>query len=83
MPLVQILIFGFAISTEINNAGIAILDNSKDAATQKICNKLLSSGYFKLEANLTDYKEIEPSFRKGKIKEVIIFENNFAQKLEN
>ena len=82
MPLVQILIFGFAISTEINNAGIAILDNSKDAATQKICNKLLSSGYFKLEANLTDYKEIEPSFRKGKIKEVIIFENNFAQKLE-
>lgn len=82
MPLVQILIFGFAISTEINNAGIAILDNSKDAVTQKITNKLLSSGYFKLEANLSDYKEIEPMFRKGNIKEVIIFENNFAQKLE-
>ncbi|NVN93872.1 MAG: ABC transporter permease [Bacteroidetes bacterium] len=81
MPLVQILIFGFAITTEINNAGIAILDNSKDITTQKITNKLLSSGYFKLEANLSDYKEIEPSFRKGKIKEVIIFENNFAQKL--
>jgi ABC-2 type transport system permease protein len=82
MPLVQILIFGFAISTEINNAGIAILDNSKDAVTQKITNKLLSSGYFKLEANLSNYKEIEPMFRKGNIKEVIIFENNFAQKLE-
>lgn len=82
MPLVQILIFGFAISTEINNAGIAILDNSKDAVTQKITNKLLSSGYFNLEANLSDYKEIEPMFRKGNIKEVIIFENNFAQKLE-
>lgn len=82
MPLVQILIFGFAISTEINNAGIAILDNSKDAVTQKITNKLLSSGYFKLEANLSDYKEIEPMFRKGNIKEVIIFENNFAKKLE-
>jgi ABC-2 type transport system permease protein len=82
MPLVQILLFGFAITNEINNAGIAILDNSKDAVTHKITNKLLSSGYFKLEANLTDYKEIEPSFRKGKIKQVIIFENNFAKKLE-
>lgn len=82
MPLVQILIFGFAISTEIKNAEIAILDNSKDAVTQKITNKILSSGYFKLEANLSDYKEIETSFKKGKIKEVIIFENNFAKKLE-
>lgn len=82
MPLVQILIFGFAISTEIKNAEIAILDNSKDVVTQKITNKILSSGYFKLEANLSDYKEIESSFRKGKIKEVIIFENNFAKKLE-
>ena len=82
MPLVQIMIFGFAISTEIKNAEIAILDNSKDAVTQKITNKILSSGYFKLEANLSDYKEIETSFKKGKIKEVIIFENNFAKKLE-
>lgn len=82
MPLVQIMIFGFAISTEIKNAEIAILDNSKDAVTQKIKNKILSSGYFKSEANLSDYKEIETSFKKGKIKEVIVFENNFAKKLE-
>lgn len=82
MPLVQIMIFGFAISTEIKNAEIAILDNSKDAVTQKITNKILSSGYFNSEANLSDYKEIETSFKKGKIKEVIIFENNFAKKLE-
>ncbi len=82
MPLVQIMIFGFAISTEIKNAEIAILDNSKDAVTQKITNKILSSGYFKAEAYLSDYKEIETSFKKGKIKEVIIFENNFAKKLE-
>jgi len=82
MPFVQILLFGFAITNEINNAGIAILDNSKDAVTQKITNKLLSSGYFKLEKNLSNYNQIEESFRKGKIKEVIVFENNFAKKLE-
>ena len=82
MPLVQILLFGFAITNEIKDAGIAVLDNSKDHITQQITNKLTSSGYFKLEKNLTNYNEIEENFRKGKIKEVIIFENNFAQKLE-
>ncbi len=82
MPLIQILLFGFAITNEIKDAGIAVLDNSKDHITQQITNKLTSSGYFKLEKNLTNYNEIEESFRKGKVKEVIIFENNFAQKLE-
>ncbi len=82
MPLVQIMLFGFAITNEINNAGIAILDNSKDVVTQQITHKILSSGYFKLEKNLSSYSQIEESFRKGKIKEVIVFENDFAQKLE-
>ncbi|MFZ4401075.1 MAG: ABC transporter permease [Bacteroidales bacterium] len=82
MPFVQILLFGFAITNEINNAGIAILDNSKDAVTRKITDKILSSAYFKLEKNLDNYSQIEENFRNGKIKEVIVFENNFAQKLE-
>jgi ABC-2 type transport system permease protein len=82
MPFVQILIFGFAITNEIKNAGIAILDNSKDAVTQKITNKILSSDYFKLEKNLISYSEIEDNFRKGNIKEVIVFEHDFAKKLE-
>jgi ABC-2 type transport system permease protein len=82
MPFVQILIFGFAITNEIKNADIAILDNSKDVVTQKITNKILSSDYFKLSKNLISYNEIEENFRKGKIKEVIIFEHDFAKKLE-
>jgi ABC-2 type transport system permease protein len=35
-----------------------------------------------LEKNLNSYSEIEENFRKGKIKEVIIFEHDFAKKLE-
>ena len=48
MPLVQLLLFGFVIKTEINDADIAIWDKSHDATTQKLTNKILSSGYFKL-----------------------------------
>ncbi len=45
MPIIQIILFGFAITTEINDAKIAILDNSKDKITQEINNKLLSTKY--------------------------------------
>ena len=81
MPIIQILLFGFAITNDIKDAKIAILDNSKDEATKKITQKIISSGYFILEQNLDNTNEIEKIFKQGKIKEVIVFESNFAQKL--
>jgi ABC-2 type transport system permease protein len=82
MPIVQVLIFGFAISTEIKNAEIAILDYSKDNVTLELSNKILSSEYFILSENLEDEAQIETVFKAGKVKEVIIFGHDFARKLE-
>lgn len=81
MPVIQVLLFGFVITNEIKDASIAILDHSKDRVTKQISSKILSSGYFKLDASLNSEKEIHQAFREGKIKEVIVFESNFASKL--
>jgi ABC-2 type transport system permease protein len=82
MPVVQILLFGFALTNEIKNARIAVLDYSKDEVTSEIIAKITSSGYFILEENLVSEDQIEGKFRQGKIKQVIIFEDNFAENLE-
>jgi ABC-2 type transport system permease protein len=81
IPVAQILIFGFAVSTDVKNAGIAFLDLSKDETTLKLTDKIISSGFFRRTENLTGYNEIEDVFRKGKTKEVIIFEKDFGNKL--
>ncbi len=81
MPLVMVLLFGFAITNDITNARIAVLDNSKDVVTRQIIQKLVSSGYFILENNITNQNEIENVFTRGKVKEVIVFESDFANKL--
>ena len=83
MPVVQVLIFGFAISTEIRNAPVAILDHSNDYVTQQITNILLSSGFFIRGDQVTNEDQIQQIFRKGKVKEVIVFEKDFAKNLEN
>jgi ABC-2 type transport system permease protein len=82
LPVAQILIFGFVIRNEIQNVKIAILDNSKDEVTLELSNKILSSGFFDLYEHIGSNQEIEEIFKKGKVKEIIIFENNFASKLE-
>lgn len=82
MPVVQVLLFGFAITTDITDVPIAILDHSKDHVTREITSKLISSGYFKLQTNLKSNKEINDVFKRGEIKEVVVFEDNFAKRLQ-
>ena len=82
MPVVQLLLFGYVITNEIKDASIGILDLSKDEVTKQISSKILSSGYFKIDANINSVSNIHQAFREGKIKEVIVFEQGFGQKLE-
>lgn len=82
MPIAQVLLFGFVITNEIKNVKIAILDHSKDYISKEITNKILASEYFILDKNISSDKEIEPIFKAGNVKEVLIFENDFAKKLE-
>jgi len=81
LPVLMILLFGFAISTEIKNAHFAVYDPSKDLATQKIIDKLQSSEYFTLEAYLNDPSEIETIFRKGDISLLLVFSDNFYENI--
>lgn len=81
MPIAQILLYGYAITNEIKDANISILDKSKDATTKKLTDKLLSSGYYKLNSYLNSEKEIEAIFRKGIVKQVIEFGEEFEKRL--
>ena len=46
MPVVQIILFGFAISTEVKNVRLAVLDPSNDVVTRKIIDRLDASELF-------------------------------------
>ncbi|MFH1160800.1 MAG: ABC transporter permease [bacterium] len=82
MPAVQLILFGYVITNEIKDARIAVLDRSKDETTRKIIEKITSSGYFLLDRNLNDYAGIEQAFKEGDIRLVLVFEPDFARKLE-
>jgi ABC-2 type transport system permease protein len=82
MPAVQLILFGYVITNEIRDARIAVLDPSKDAVTRRITEQMTASGYFLLDRNLSHPSEIEPVFREGNVRLVVVFEPDFARKLE-
>jgi ABC-2 type transport system permease protein len=83
MPVVQIVIFGFALTNEVKNSKIAILDNSKDAATASLSAQFDASRYFDLEKNLVTYKQVDEEFKTGKIKLAIVFPPHFEEDLQH
>ncbi|MBI1307181.1 MAG: ABC transporter permease subunit [Bacteroidetes bacterium] len=81
LPVVQIVLFGFALSNEIKNSKIVIFDYAKDATSRKIIEKLEVSKSFEIEKNITRVEDIDKSFRAENIKLAIVFPANFGEDL--
>ena len=81
MPVVQILLYGFALTNEVKNSEIAIFDQSKDEASTAISHEISASRYFRLLKNVYSYKEIEATFRRGKIRLAVVFPQGFREDL--
>lgn len=81
MPIVQILLFGFALSNEIKNTRIAILDLAKDNLSAQIITKMAASNYFDIQRNVYSQEEIDQAFKEGKIKAAVVFPDHFSSDL--
>ncbi|MCD9574449.1 ABC transporter permease [Flavobacterium soyae] len=81
MPVVQILIFGFALTNEVKNSQIVVVDYAKDIASQEIITKIEASRYFEIRKSLAGSKELEAAFRTGEIKMAVIFPEGFNNQL--
>lgn len=81
LPIVMIVLFGFAVTNEIKNANIVICDYSNDNATQQIIGKFQASNQFNIKQMLRSYDEIEEEFKGGDVKLAIVFPSNFENNL--
>lgn len=83
MPLMQIVLFGFALTSEVKNADIIIVDNAKDPHSENLINNYKGTTYFNIQQKQLSVQGIENEFKKGKIKAAIVFPPNFGEDLEN
>jgi len=81
MPVIEVLLFGFALSNEVKNTPIAILDYSKDDYSRQLCDRIAASKYFDVRAYPQQINEIEILFESGKIKTALIIPENYSKDL--
>lgn len=81
MPIVEIIIFGFALTNEVKNSKIAVFDQSADQASVAIMQELNASRYFDVVKDIHSYSDIDAAFREGTMKLAVVFPKNFNEDL--
>ncbi|GBU07254.1 ABC transporter permease [Bacteroidales bacterium] len=83
MPLVQLIIFGYAITTEINNSPMAVLDENKGVESLALIEQFSKSTYFNLVSTPNNIAETEEAFQRGQIKLALIITPSFGNDFLN
>lgn len=81
MPVVQIILFGFALSNEVKNTKIVVWNQDGSSISSIIISTINESRYFEVVKSVQSNTEIENTLRAGKAKGVLIIPANFENDL--
>ena len=81
LPVVMMILFGFALSSEVKNSNVAVLDYAQDDVSHLLIDRINQSQYFSVQKHLHSEAEIESVFRKGEARLVVIFPQHFQDNL--
>jgi ABC-2 type transport system permease protein len=83
LPIAQIVLFGFALTNEIEDSRMVICDYAQDEVSQQITDQLIASRSFILDRTLLDEGQIEAAFHAGDIKLAVVFPSDFGRQLKH
>jgi ribosome-dependent ATPase len=76
------LVFGFGVSTDVNNLSFAVLDNDQSPESRAYLEELRGSSYFTEKPPLADYGELENRLRSGNIKAAVEIPPGFGRDIK-
>ncbi|MCL6635060.1 MAG: ABC transporter permease [Peptococcaceae bacterium] len=82
LPMVQLLLFGFAIQTEVRHIPTAVFDQSLSPESRDLLEAFSASGYFDLAYTAKGYADITKMIDSGRARVGIVFPPDFAEKLK-
>ena len=78
MPIMQLLIFGFAINTDVKHLHTVVLDQSKSQESRQMVEAFRASQYFDIVARADSFKELNNLVSSGKARVGIAFPPDFS-----
>jgi ABC-2 type transport system permease protein len=81
-PVFQLFILGYAVTTDINNISLAVLDYDKTSQSREFIALFTNSGYFQIKKFASSEKEISSLLDRGEVSSVLQINPNFGSNLK-
>lgn len=82
MPLLFTLIFGYAVTTDVEHIKLAVYDGDKTYESRELVRKFQASNYFDLSHEVTNSKELEVLLDGGTVKTALMIPSGYSRKLK-
>lgn len=79
LPVVQVIIFGFALTNEVKSARVLVIDHAQDEVSHEITAKVHASRYFDVTQSAFAPEEIVESFKGDDVKLALVFPAGFGR----
>ncbi len=83
MPIIQVMIFGYAVTTDVKNIPTAIYDLDKSPQSRSLIREFSYSRYFNIKRNISTDREQETLIDKSVVNTVIRINRGFAQDISS
>ena len=81
LPVMQLLLFGYAINTDVRHIPTVVYDQDRSAASRDLVQSLWSTGFYDLVGEANDYDEIEHALRAGRARVGLVIPARFSSDL--
>lgn len=81
IPIVQTLVFGYAVTTDVEHVRTALLDFDRSSASRDLASRLTASGYFDIVANAGDARDARRLVDHGEVQVVLRIDSGFERDL--
>jgi ABC-2 type transport system permease protein len=80
-PVIQVLIFGFAVRTDVRDIAIAVVDPTPDVATQELRERIEASDRFHIVGVVSSTRSLELQFRRGTIRQALVLPRDVERRI--
>ncbi len=81
MPLVQSMVFGYAVTTDVKQVTTAIYDQAQTPESRDLIDRFIHSGYFSVQTMIRSDREIDELIDHGKVAAIIRIPPDFSGKI--
>lgn len=78
-PLIQLLIFGYAVTTDVNNVATAVFDLDRSYESRELVRRMEASGYFRVKVDASSPAAVQELLDRGEVTVAIQINNGFAR----